>query len=686
MHRRVRRLTLLVTAVTAWLAFEPSALAFKPVGHEAIEALAYRHLLEMPATAVCESDAPGVVDRVPGKEVLRLLIAVGALSRPECFDAQHSSYAGMACGADGDGRGAWPVLGAGAPDDLFARQFGGTGQCFHFMAQVSDVTGTETDPELGVARGLVVDAYQRCTRSLDNLWLELLGNPGGARTTDRGLYALIHSVQDSFSDAHVERDSRGRILYLRAWDLLSARYLVVGQGGYFGTQRQHQIEDERDDGWRSGELSPECPGSDDPYALAQHDRCFSPRGQRAAEAVKDLLEVTYCAFRQRSIPKIWTAGRGPIGEVTPSVRRQWTRLMHTYLQSARVAPAELPSPTDPYGARAYEHPERIPELLIGARGRLGSDRLERSGDVGLALEAFPPLKDSYPFIPLAGIDGGLRWVDSAPSAGFSVTFLSAMLPLSEGLALGLQPATLEAYWKTDRRSSADVELLSSIRADVFLRSGVWISLSLPRRAWIAHRFRRDWGLTVGYAWDVNAIAGLGESGYRNAGVDWDVPPVNDAPPTLDAARQRLPTVVIGSFGAQVNADRNAYGVRVVLPEVLVPQGWTSNAFDAGIGAVVTSVRDTKGDLTSIGLAPELRLYVWSQRWLGLGITPLEVDAAAEEGHDGTLWQLSTWAHAALRLWTVEVGADVPLRYWRGGRFSSIADTPVFLRFGWVQKL
>jgi hypothetical protein len=466
MARLSRRIAPLFTALTAWLAFAPSAMAFKPVGHEAIEALAYRHLLQMPATAVCESDPGGVVDRVDGKEVLRLLIAVGALSRPECFDTQHSSYAGMTCGDD-DGRGAWPVLGAGAPDDLFARQFGGTGQCFHFMAQVSDVTGTETDPELGVARGLVVDAYQRCTRSLNDLWLELLGNPGGARTTDRGLYALIHSVQDSFSEAHVERDSRGRILYLRPWDLLSTRYLLSAQGGYFGTQRQHQIDDERDDGWRSGELSPQCPGSDDPYVLAQHDRCFSPRGQRAAEAVEDLLVVSYCAFRQRSIPKVWTAGRGPTGEVTPSVRRQWARFLRAHFHSARVAPAELPSPTDPYGSRAHEHPERIPELLIGVRGRLGSSQLARSGDVGLALQAFPPLKNSYPFVPLAGIDSGLRWDDGAPSAGFGVTFLSAMLPLSEGFALGLEPATLEAYWRTDGASGARVELLSSIRVDVF---------------------------------------------------------------------------------------------------------------------------------------------------------------------------------------------------------------------------
>lgn len=687
MTRTLRRLAACLLAATAATAVSATAFAFKPIGHEAIEALAYRHLLETPSMTPCESDPGSEVDPVDGKEVLRLLVAVGALARPKCFDVRADSTASTTCGGSGDdGRQSWPVLGAGAPDDLFARQFGGSGQCFHFMAEVGDVTGTETDPDLGVARGLAVDAYQRCTGLVNALWLELLAKPDGARETDRGMYALIHSVEDSFSDAHVERDDRWRIRYLRPWDLLSARYLVGAQSGYFGTQRQHQVSDERDDGWRSGELSPECPGSDDPYVLAQNDRCYSPRGLRAAAAVQDLLKVTYCAFRQRSIPKLWAAGRGPTGQVTPAVRRQWTAFVRTHLASARVAPSELADPSGPSDFRVDVHPERTPELLLGVRGRLGPRRTARSGDAAVAIEAFPPLKDSYPFVPLAGIDGGLRWDDGTRKAGFSATFLSAMLPLSEHLALGLQPATFEAYWNTNTRTDGEIDLLSSLRADVFLESGLWLSLSFPRRAWISHRWRQDWGLTLGYAWDVDAVASLGESGYRNAGVDWDVQPIHSAVPAADAAVRRLPSVVIGSFGVRPDAAPNDYGLRVAFPEVLIPLGATGvwRAFDGGAALTVTSIRDAKGHITSLGAAPELRVYPFVSRIFGLGITPLEVDAAAEEDHAETVWLLSSWAHASLRLWTIELAADVPLQYWRGDRFQRWE--PWFVRFGWVQNL
>src|SRR5690348_17570387 len=52
---------------------------------EAIEALAYRRLSQMPKQPVCEqaSDGAGAAESVSGIEVLRLLIAVGALRSEE---------------------------------------------------------------------------------------------------------------------------------------------------------------------------------------------------------------------------------------------------------------------------------------------------------------------------------------------------------------------------------------------------------------------------------------------------------------------------------------------------------------------------------------------------------------------------------------------------------------------------
>ena len=228
-----------------------SASAFEQVGHEAIEALAYNHLVHRAAGPVCgKPDA-----RVTGKEVLRFLISIGVLDRPPCFDVRQDSIDARECKTDDAASNVWPVLGAGGPDDLYARQLGGDGQCFHFMAMAGDLIHTGEIPRLGVPSGLVKDAHIRCVNTLNTLWQEMLLYPEGARTTGRGIYSMIHSVEDSYSTAHVERDKDWRILYLKAWDVMAPEFFGDVSDGpkawaagvkYIGREHQHQVSDERD--------------------------------------------------------------------------------------------------------------------------------------------------------------------------------------------------------------------------------------------------------------------------------------------------------------------------------------------------------------------------------------------------------------------------------------------------------
>jgi hypothetical protein len=666
-----------VLAFCGVVTLSSAASAFKPEGHEAIEALAYRELAQTARQQICREPD----DAVTGVDVLRLLVNVGVLETPACYEVQPGSYAAEACGlADA---ASWPRLGSGAPDNLFARQFGGEGQCFHFMAETSDVTGTENGPVPGIRRGLSHVAYRRCMQTVNDLWLELLGAPAGSRNAGRGMYALMHSVEDSFSAAHTERDALGRIVYLRAWDLLSPlSYLGNSGWSYLGTERQHQVSDERDEAWRSGEVSPRCPANGDPYVLAQTDACYSPRAREAAEAVVELLKVTYCAFRQEHLPAMWSPGNGPRGRVTQDVRDRWNRFVRTYLASSVAQPVELP-PSDPLPTAV--HHERTPEMLLGSRTTIGAGSGQGRVELGATLQGFPPLRNTYPFVPLWGIDAGVRLQPKGRFGGGNLTLLGTMLPLADSFALTLEAAAVEAYWNT-QGGDAQVDVLSSLRADFFSRQGYWIALTVPRWAWLSREWRHEGGVTVGYAWDLNSVASLGDSGYLNGGANWSFREFS--PPGVterDATRARKP-VAIGSFGIQPDAPPGGYGVRAVFPELLYTPAWLGEAFDFGGAVIGATTRDSKGGDTTIGLAARARFYLLPKsRWVGVGLTPLEVDIGDMGVPSAIYVNATTWGHLMLRLFDVfEIAGDVPVITWYDARQRSVV--PWFLRFGWVQGL
>ncbi len=70
------------------------------------------------------------------------------------------------------------------PDNVFHRQFGSDGQCFHFLARAEDVVDTEEDPRTGVPAGLVPHLFEPFARGTD---ARLVEGSGLGLTIVRGL-------------------------------------------------------------------------------------------------------------------------------------------------------------------------------------------------------------------------------------------------------------------------------------------------------------------------------------------------------------------------------------------------------------------------------------------------------------------------------------------------------------------
>ncbi|HVY44887.1 MAG TPA: hypothetical protein VHB21_03370, partial [Minicystis sp.] len=265
-------------AVAATLASAP-ARAFTIDGHDAIEAAAYRRL----AAAHAVDDGRG--GTVPGRAALAFLIRRGFLARPRCFEPAPADAAACAKDAKDEPLAFWPELLSGSADLVSARQFSTNGQCFHFMAPTEYAWTTPRDARLGVPRGFATEAYWRCTRALSELFFESLRDPSRANHENRGLYAVMHGVADSFSAAHVERDRAWRILYLKPWRARAfLSYLPPGHWAglhYVGGPSHHGIVDGRDDEFvRQDDAA--CREYKHAYALPEG--CLTERGDRAARA------------------------------------------------------------------------------------------------------------------------------------------------------------------------------------------------------------------------------------------------------------------------------------------------------------------------------------------------------------------------------------------------------------------
>ncbi len=452
------------------------AHAFKPIGHDAIEAKAYQRLLAMPAV-------PGH-DGVTGKRVLEALIERGVLDAPTCFHA--------ACddGAPTATPGQWmPVVASGQEDLWLAHQFSSTEQCFHFMAPPSDVYDSDAKDPHGAPILLAQAAPRRCMRFVNGLVDEI------ARPETRGdhrAYVLIHAISDSFSGAHAVRDERDqwRLAYLKPWHLTALLPYVLHPSGwsYWSPDYHHKLVDEADDAWLAASPGCEVPPEDALYALPED--CLTPRAKAAVDAVVlalvALYEVTDGATSRAESPA-------------------WSSAL------ARVAggdgrDVDLAGPEP--GERAWS-----PDVLVAAT--LGTyTSVRRTEAAGRLQLEFPSLTQFAPLVASArgdigvahGADAGL--VLRSPIVGFE-------LPVMRGLAVGVPELQLEIVRADTAPAMSVTSTLFSL--DVFPVDGLWVGLTAGHYSLATGVLDPAPTMLVGYAADLDAPPVRGSAAYASSG-------------------------------------------------------------------------------------------------------------------------------------------------------------------------
>jgi hypothetical protein len=632
-------------AAAASLAWATPAGAFDLGGHYTIEATAYKRILAL-------SVVPDL--GVSGRAVIAELIAGGVLLEPPCFDGWHPRG-----GCSAEDRlhrplAYWPLLRSGAADLIIDRQLSARAQCQHFMAETSDGL-SPPNPRTGVPEALETKAYERCVAVIGVAFDGILRNPSLASGRLVGMYALIHAVEDSFSAAHVARDPTWRIEHLLSWNLLDwPAYLRRGIHTY-SAATHHAVTDPRDEEYVRADAFTDdgrpCAPIKNPYAVPES--CLTPRALAAADAVVDLLLLTYqLRVRARA------AGR------TASLASEedldlWRRYVRTHFSSAVVA-----SPPDPPSGESIGFART--DLFLGVRGSIGRDGTWGANLWGSQLFYGP----AVPFALL--LSGGAGIERAAAGDNFVAALgLGLALPLIRRFAIGFAPIGVALACDTgfDHCTSTTYATLGVVV--VPLPHSLWLGLEGPRWSWNDRSLRGAvFALSLGWsheqsrkppqldqrivdAWDPPTPAEV--LAYRASAVTWAI---SFAATAGSTDRDRW---VGGQFDLRWDRDR-----------------WNRRA-GPGAGLSLSAARGTIAGAfgSGVALSPSLLDYVVANR-LAVVATPASLRVNAQDGHPlgvdvGGLLSL------LVDLTRVEVAVDSPLlSYVSRSRWHSL---PVVVRLG-----
>ena len=611
------------------------AEAFGLVGHEIIEATAYKRLMAM--GAVPGTGTPGV----SGRTVLAGLIATHVLRTPPCYDL--SRWTG---GCDEATRlelplRYWPLLGAGAPDLVIDRQLGQNGQCQHFMAKTDDGL-SPVDPRFGVPRDLVTTAYTRCVQIASLAFDGILTDPNRASWRLVGEYALIHALEDSFSPAHVDRDEHFRIIHLLSWTLIDwPRYLFQGNLHHgFAPETHHAVTDARDYEYLKADATASdgkpCRSFLHPYAVPEV--CLTPRALAAVDAVVDFLVVTY---RLRV---------GPGGEPRPAsvlvdseARDSWQGYLDEHFASVATK-AQIPR-------ERFARSLPRTDWFLGAHAGLGDDAWA-AGAWGAHLSFVRPV------IPFALVtSGGLIYSRVHGVGGLTaVSTLGLALPLVRRFTIGASPAGIAIGCDT-HASNCAVDLTAAVGVLLIpLGDEVWLGLEGPRYSWIDRKWSDVWA-AVAFGWSYERVSPP-PTFAADAAATWNPP----RPDEIRAYRSSRTTraIYVGAsvasrsddayFGAGVDLrrDRDVWNRRSGLcPEVDL------QVYQGRIDATKRS--------GGIAAAPALRLYVVADK-VALIATPALMRAGAL-GSGQLGFDIGARGGIALQVGNVELGVDsAPFSY------------------------
>jgi hypothetical protein len=647
--RRPNRLRLAVAAAVAAAAagtlLPRPARAFELLGHDIIEASAYRRILEL-------GQVPGT--GVSGRTLLARLMVEGALFVPPCFD--RSDPRGD-CGPDGRldlPLRFWPHVGSGEADLIINRQINEQGQCQHFMAKTSDGL-TAVDPRLGVPVGLATDAYRRCARLLSTAYEGILRDPRLANVRLVGMYALMHAVEDSFSAAHTDREQNGAggIVHLLSWKLIDwPAYFRRGIWS-FPPATVHAVSDARDYRYlREGARAPDgrpCDEIFNPYAVPES--CLSDRARAAVGAVTDLLVLTY-SLRARAA----AAGRTASLSVSEDAAA-WSAFVATHLRSVVTAPDLQPIP--------YEPPPR-PDIMVGALVSYLHDR-------GFGVDLYGGRLFLGPAVPFALALLGAAGYSRADGNGHldAGVELGLLLPLVRRFAIGLEPAGFAVTCSSGVNHCTGEAFATLGQLLVPVGRSAWVGALGPRWSWQTRSLEGRW-FGLGFGWAYESLPALPKHAEEDV-LAWD-------PPSFGEVRayrmSRTTQLLYVAATAASTANNQAVGGGLEVRWDLDRWNRRSGLAPAlGIEIARGTVQGSLGD--TLAILPTLRAYVLPARLAGV-VVPALVRVGTMDQH-ATAADVAGRVGAALDVGRVELEVDSPaLSYVSTARWNA---RPFSVRLG-----
>jgi len=655
------RLSIRSMALVAAMGLACPAEAFDSKGHNVIEALAYRTLVEGHAGVAAQP------------EVLRDLINDGALDTPWCFGRGKPLSGECLDAVSSNPLLFWPEAETARPDAFFRRQFSDSGQCFHYMATLADGT-TEMLPGTSVPRALATSAVIRCNDLLDTLMRQVVVEGGpGTRRGGFGLYELMHAIEDSFSFAHGERTAEG-IDHLRIWRPLERiAGLSSEQTKKIPAAVFHEWGDHRDTTYvvEGGETGCEK-RTGHPYDVPYE--CLSSEGDRARQAIVELLVVV----RNLRLAKLGAPGGT---DTHPEQSPEWVQYRarwFTPVHACEGAECATRQPSDP---------------VPGSYGFLGVDlRFESPGNFeaiarGSVLRFAEELN---PFVYGVSVNLGYQHRKDGSSAGLAGLGVGLVLPLGFKAAIGLTAAEMRAIFGGPGDS---FELLTRLlRFDYALSDRVLLSIEGPLAVnWVEPSAR--WSIAVGISYGLSSPRLVGdatlvhhEDKTEREDPDWVPPPApygylhgrktavgllaGVTATTRPASAVEGRPYGLGLLGVELAWDRDRWGRPHALTPVVL------------IGAGVRNTSGESGYFTgTLGLG--LRWYFLGP--LGLTLTPLVVEggpkihatdkadtSAGVHGSPGSQYYLVVGSRLglALRLGFIDLLVDSPTLAWTSDPFGA----------------
>jgi hypothetical protein len=458
-------------------------------GHNVIEAAAYKALLKKP-----KGEIPGY-PQYTGKEVLQYLIAQHILRVPPCYPVDGHMDPDCLEYEHEDSLVWLPIIGSGDMDAIFYRQFSENGQNFHFMATPDDVfLDTRVDEHTHVPVGLSQRAYPRSIKAMSGTFYDVLFSRFEARENYRNIYSLIHTIGDSYSEAHAQRDPTDwSIDYLKPWQATAWEpYLFYWSGWqyFFGDSHHGFPTDDRDKQYFNADSvhHEEMDFFDrNPYLVPRAH--LSERGIRAANAVEDLLVTTFRVLKR---------GEDEGGDLPAIATFEWRAfLKRNFMSSTETGVID----TLEVAPQAFGEREWRPLTLIGMRTRSGS--LPGAMDAVIGTTFGKPPNRLDPFAFAAGFEIGRRFYQKETHWIAALSFSTYLWVYSDKLAYGFDPTVAEATL-VGRKIEVD-PLMSFLRFDIYLWHRMWISLEGPRYSFI-HGFRKnEFSLTLGLTFSKELI-------------------------------------------------------------------------------------------------------------------------------------------------------------------------------------